>query len=59
MSAEAAAGAPRLSVPELPPGTGLLEAALTYAAHGWFVCPVDPLTKNPGKIGRASCRERV
>ena len=53
MSAEAAAGAPRLSIPELPPGTTLLEAALTYAAAGWFVCPVDPLTKNPGsRLGK-------
>ena len=53
MSAEAAAGAPRLSVPEIPPGTTLLEAALTYAAAGWFVCPVDPLTKNPGsRLGK-------
>lgn len=53
MSAQAAVGAPRLHVPELPAGTGLLEAALTYAAAGWFVCPVDPLTKNPGsRLGK-------
>ena len=53
MSAEVAAHGPRLSVPELAPGSGLLDAALTYAAAGWFVCPVDAATKNPGsRLGK-------
>lgn len=38
------------SVPELPAGVHPLDAALVYAAHGWFPLPVDPGTKKPGSV---------
>lgn len=53
MTAEQVPLAPRPSVPEIPAGCTVHDAAQLYAAAGWFVCPVDPETKNPGsRLGR-------
>jgi hypothetical protein len=36
-----------------------LEAALAYAAAGWYVGPEKRGTKNPGNVlGRRRCRDR-
>lgn len=51
MSAEPV-GQPAPFVPEITTSSPA-EAAQQYAAAGWFVCPVDPETKNPGsRLGR-------
>jgi len=39
-----------LTVPWLPAGISTYEAALAYAARGWYVLPVDPGTKHAGSI---------
>ena len=39
-----------LHVPELPPDATNLEAALLYAAAGWYVLPVRRGTKDPGSV---------
>lgn len=38
-----------LSIPVLPPGCAIGQAAILYAECGWYVLPVDPAdAKNPG-----------
>jgi hypothetical protein len=47
-----------LSVPELA-GLSLQEAALAYAAAGWYVLPTDPADiKNPGSVVGGNWHER-
>lgn len=52
MSAEPVGAQAAPWIPEITT-TSVLEAAQQYAAAGWFVCPVDPETKNPGsRLGK-------
>ena len=39
-----------LSIPDLPDDADNLQAALAYAAAGWYVLPVRTETKHPGSI---------
>lgn len=39
-----------LYIPELTPGTTVLEAAWQYAAAGWYVGPASVQTKHPGSL---------
>ena len=41
---------PSLSVPTISPDTGVLTAALAYAAAGWYLLPVRRGSKNPGSV---------
>lgn len=52
MSAEPVGAQPAPYIPEITTGS-VPEAAVQYAAAGWFVVPVDPTTKNPGsRLGK-------
>lgn len=47
----AGAGKPMtLSIPNIDDDTDTITAALTYAAHGWYVLPVKTDTKHPGSV---------
>ena len=39
-----------LRVPALPAGVSVAVAAQAYAANGWYVLPVNPLTKHAGSV---------
>jgi len=39
-----------LRVPALPAGVSVAVAAQAYAADGWYVLPVNPLTKHAGSV---------
>ena len=39
-----------LSIPEGLEKMSLLEAALKYAEHGWYVLPINAATKHPGSL---------
>jgi len=39
-----------LGVPALPAGVSVAVAAQAYAADGWYVLPVNPLTKHAGSV---------
>ena len=41
---------PPLSIPSEISELSIVNAALTYALHGWFVIPVQSGTKNPGSL---------
>lgn len=42
--------APPLWIPEIPPDTDNLTAAMAYANAGWYVLPVKRRTKSPGSV---------
>ena len=41
-----------LEIPDLDPEASILDAALAYAAAGWYIAPTDPArdVKNPGTV---------
>ena len=42
----------KLHIPDLDPEASVLDAALAYAAAGWYIAPTDPArdVKNPGTV---------
>lgn len=41
---------PVLSIPNIPPGTDTVTAAMLYAEAGWYVLPVKRGSKSPGSV---------